>query len=398
MPSVALSGADPSSTTTEFRLFAGGNDATTASDAVLRMSPRGCAESLYSSSYGNEDLWQSIDVSAYMNQTLRFQLIDNSAAGCQTITLDHMYFSDFPVSRSHVRGTLPSASTDTTPPGLVTNLRAVQNAVDGVQVVWTEPFDSDLANILLSWEPAEGDQTSPLTVAAGTRTATVTGLTADTEYTFTAVSVDSAATPNMSAASQPSVITIDGTAPATPTALAASAIPGGNILLTWTNPDDDDFSHAVLTWSPAHGDQISPLAVRRGNANAAITGLMHGTEYSFTVAAADAAGSISPASTAQTATADSFVSPVTLPRATAGDTSITLSWTAPTDMDFASVTITWEPAEGTTTQPLSVPAGTATANITGLTNRTRYAVSIVAVDTVGNRSTVATAAAIPVAP
>ncbi len=398
MPSVALSGADPSSTTTEFRLFAGDNDADTASEAVLRMSPRGCAESLYSSSYGNEDLWQSIDVSAYMNQTLRFQLIDNSMAGCQTITLDHMYFSDFPVSRSNVRGTLTSASTDTTPPGLVTNLRAVQNAADAVQVVWTEPFDSDLTNILLSWAPAEGDQTSPLTVAAGTRTAAVTGLTAGTEYTFTAVSVDNAATPNMSAASEPATVTIDGTAPATPTAFAASTIADGHILLSWTNPTDADFSHAVLTWSPAHGNQTSPLAVRRGGTNTVVTGLMHGTEYSFTLAAADAAGNISSASAAQTATSDSSISPVTALTATPGDTSIALSWTAPTDSDFASVTITWDPAGGTTTQPLSVATGTAAASIAGLTNGTLYTVSVVAVDTLGNQSTVETATATPAAP
>ncbi len=395
MPSVALSGADPSGTTTEFRLFAGDNDAATASEAVLRMTPRGCAENLYSSSYGNEDLWQSIDVSAYMNQTLRFQLIDHSGGPCETITIDHMYFSDSPVSRSHVRGTLPSASPDTTPPGLVTNLRAVQNSFRGVQVVWTEPFDSDLANILLSWEPTDGLPSSPLTVAAGRRIAPpIVGLTGGTEYTFTAVSVDAAG--NMSAASQPGMITIDDTAPPTPTALAANAISGGGVLLTWTNPTDADFSHAVLRWSPTDGDQISPLAVRRGGDNAVITGLENGTQYSFTVAAVDIVDNASFASAAQTATADSFVNPVTGPMATAGDTSISLSWTAPSDTDFASVSVTWDPVTGT--QPLSVATGTSTASITGLTNGTQYTVSIIAVDTAGNISHPVTATATPAAP
>ena len=393
-PSVALSGADPLSTTTEFRLFAGDNDAATASEAVLRMTPRGCAESLYSSSYGNEDLWHTIDVSAYMNQTLRFQLIDNSDGGCETITLDHMYFSDSPVSRSHIRGTLPSASPDTTPPGLVTNLRALQveSTPVEVQVGWTAPFDSDLASILLSWEPTGGFPTSPTMVPATDRTTTIIGLTADTEYTFTAVSVD--AEGNMSAASQPSVVTIDRTAPPTPTALAASAINGGDILLTWTNPDGADFSHAVLTWSPAHGDQTSPLTVR--GTSALITGLMNGTQYSFTIVAEDIIGNASRASDAQTATADSSVSPVTAPTATAGDTSIGLSWTAPSDTDFASVSITWDPVTGT--QPLSVATGTSTATITGLTNGTEYTVSIIAVDTTKNQSRPARVTATPAAP
>ena len=396
--SVTFDGTDTSNADLEFRLFAGDNDAAAASQAVLRMAPQGCVDSFYSAGYGGEELWHSIDVSAYMNQTLRFQLIDNSSADCHAISVDHMYFSDVPVSRSNIRGTLSSASPDTTPPGLVTNLRAAQNAADGAQVVWTEPFDSDLANILLSWVPAEGDQTSPLTVAAGTRTATITGLTAGTEYSFTAVSVDNAATPNMSAASESATVTIDGTAPATPTALTASAIINGHVSLSWTNPTDADFSHAVLTWMPTHGDQTSPLAIRRGGTRAVITGLSHGTQYSFTIAAVDVAGNVSSASAAQTATSDSSVSPITALTATPGDTSIALSWTAPTDSDFASVTITWDPAGGTTTQPLSVATGTAAASITGLTNGTAYTVSVVAIDTLGHQSTVVEATATPVAP
>ena len=402
-PSVALNGADPSNTNLEFRLFAGDNDADTASEAVLRMSPRHCVANLYSS-YGDEQFWQSIDVSAYMNQTLRFQLIDNATVdNCQHITIDHMYFSDVPVSRMNIRGTLPPTSSDpdTTPPGLVTNLRAVQRADDNAQtttsaqISWTEPFDSDLAHVLLSWEPTGGDQTSPLMVTAGTATATIMGLTDGTEYSFTAVSVDTAG--NMSAASQPGVVTADATAPTAPTGLTASAVIDGGVLLSWTNPAADaDFAYAQLEWSPDHGDQTSPLRVR--GTSTIITGLMHGTEYSFTIAGVDIAGNVSDPSTAQMVTADSSVSPVTALTATPGDTSIALSWTAPTDSDFASVTITWDPAGGTTAQPLSVATGTAAASIAGLTNGTAYTVSVVAVDTLGNQSTVVTATATPAAP
>ena len=394
-PGVALNGAAPVNTNLEFRLFAGDNDAAAASEAVLRMSPQRCDANLYGLDHGDETLWQSIDVSAYMNQTLRFQLIDNSQFNCQSITLDHMYFSDVPVSRSNIRGALVSASPDITPPGLITNLRALQGPDGSAQVDWTEPFDSDLLHTLLSWEPADGDQTSPLMVDAGTRTAAITGLTDGTEYSFTAVSVDT--TGNMSAAAQPSVVTADDTTPATPTALAASAIANGGASLSWTNPPDtDDLFYTALTWSPADGDQTSPFRVRGDSAT--VTGLMHGTEYSFTIAAVDIAGNISDASAAQTATADSSVSPVTALTATAGNASIALSWTAPTDSDFASVTITWDPAGGTTNQPLSVATGTSAASITGLTNGTQYTVSVVAVDGVGNRSTVETATATPVAP
>ena len=391
-PSVALNGADPSNTNIEFRLFAGDNTAATASEAVLRMSPQRCADSLYATSYGDERLWQSIDVSAYMNQTLRFQLIDNSDGGCQTINLDHMYFSDSPVSRGNIRATLPSASPDTTPPALITNLRAVQGDGGSVQVSWTEPFDSDLAHVLLSWEPADGDQTSPLMVDPGTRPDAITGLTAGTEYSFTAVSVD--ITGNMSAASQPSVVTVDATAPAAPTEFTARAAVDGGVLLSWTNPTTDtDFVYAVLEWEPTGGDQTQPLMVR--GTSAVVTGLTHGTEYSFTIAGADIAGNVSDASAAQTATADSLVDPVTTLMTIPGDANIILTWIPPVDIDLASVNITWEPAEGTTTQPISAAAGTTAASITGLTNGTEYTISVVAVDTVGNRSTVETITATP---
>ena len=404
---MALNGADPSNTNLEFRLFAGDNDADTASEAVLRMSPRRCIASFYSS-YGDEQFWQSIDVSAYMNQTLRFQLIDNATVdNCQHITIDHMYFSDVPVSRMNIRGTLPPTSSDpdTTPPGLVTNLRAVQGAGASAQISWTEPFDSDLTHILLSWEPPDGsweapdgssgNTSSPVTLPSGTHTATIKGLTDGTEYSFTAVSVDTAG--NMSAASQPSVVTADATAPTAPTGLTASAVIDGGVLLSWTNPAADaDFAYAQLEWSPDHGDQAQRLRVR--GTSTIITGLMHGTEYSFTIAGADIAGNTSSASAAQTATADSSVSPVTALMATPGDTSIALSWTAPTDSDFASVSITWAPVGGTTNQPLSIAAGTSAASITGLTNSTPYTVSIVAIDSLGNRSTVETATATPATP
>ena len=397
-PSVALNGADPSNTNIEFRLFAGDNTAATASEAVLRMSPQRCADSLYGTSYGDERLWQSIDVSAYMNQTLRFQLIDNSDGSCQTINLDHMYFSDSPVSRGNIRATLPSASPDTTPPAPITNLRTVQRADGEVQVSWTEPLDSDLSHILLLWAPTDGGPSSPpRNVPAGTSTATVTTLISGTEYSFSAVSVDT--TGNISAISQSSVVTADATAPtAAPTALAASAIANGRILLSWTNPTaaDADFVYAALEWEPTGGEQPQPLMVR--GTSAVVTELTHGTEYSFTIAGADIAGNVSDPSAAQMVTADSSVGPITGLTATPGDAAIELSWTPPTDMDLASVNITWMPAEDTAAQPLSVAADIVAASITGLTNGTEYTVSIVVVDTLGHQSIAETATATPVAP
>jgi chitodextrinase len=60
-----------------------------------------------------------------------------------------------------------------------------------------------------------------------------------------------------------------------------------------------------------------------------------------------------------------------------------LTWIDPADSDLVSVEITWPPGG---TQTVTVSKGVQTVNITGLTNKTEYIFTVVAVDAVGNRS------------
>ncbi|MDR2068764.1 MAG: fibronectin type III domain-containing protein [Spirochaetaceae bacterium] len=61
---------------------------------------------------------------------------------------------------------------------------------------------------------------------------------------------------------------------------------------------------------------------------------------------------------------------------TPGDTSVTLTWTDPTDADLASIEITWTPGNGSGT----VAKGAGTYTATGLTNKTAYTFTVRAVD------------------
>jgi methionine-rich copper-binding protein CopC len=61
----------------------------------------------------------------------------------------------------------------------------------GVTLTWTDPADADLDHIEITWSPADG-MSQPISVAQGTQTATITGLTNGTPYTFTAEAVDTA--------------------------------------------------------------------------------------------------------------------------------------------------------------------------------------------------------------
>jgi hypothetical protein len=81
---------------------------------------------------------------------------------------------------------------------------------------------------------------------------------------------------------------------------------------------------------------------------------------------------------------------------TPGDGQVTLTWTNPADADLDHVEITWTP-DGIS--PVSVPKGTLTKTITGLTNGTAYTFTVKAVDTAGNKSGgVSSAALTPLAP
>jgi hypothetical protein len=59
------------------------------------------------------------------------------------------------------------------------------NSGDGeVAFTWSDPPDTDLDQVEISWNPADGPQ-QPITVSPGEETATVTRLTNGTEYSFT---------------------------------------------------------------------------------------------------------------------------------------------------------------------------------------------------------------------
>ncbi|MDR0709825.1 MAG: fibronectin type III domain-containing protein, partial [Spirochaetaceae bacterium] len=94
-------------------------------------------------------------------------------------------------------GKLPG---DTTPPASVTGLSA-DSGIGQVTLSWTDPADADLDSIEISWAPAGGALTQPVTVAKSAaanraNNKTITRLTSGTEYTFTVKAVDTAGNKN----------------------------------------------------------------------------------------------------------------------------------------------------------------------------------------------------------
>jgi chitodextrinase len=270
------------------------------------------------------------------------------------------------------------AAPDESAPAEVTNLSATPG--DGkVALSWTDPSDSDLDHIEITWSPTDGN-TQPKIVSAGTESATVTGLTNGNEYTATVKTVDGAG--NTSAGITIN-LTPDGTPPAEVSSLSATR-GDTQVSLSWTDPSDSDLDHIEITWSPTDGES-QPKTLSAGIGNATVTGLTNGTVYTFTVKKVDEAGNTSAGVTADAKPDGTAPSEVSSLSATAGDTEISLSWDDPSESDLDHIKITWSPEDGES-QPKTVSAGTESATLTGLNNGTEYTFIVKTIDGAGNTS------------
>ncbi|WP_236725122.1 fibronectin type III domain-containing protein [Amycolatopsis orientalis] len=213
--------------------------------------------------------------------------------------------------------------------------------------------------------------------------ATVDGLTADTEYSFTVVAKDAAGNKSEpSAAVTVRTPTVPDTeAPGVPADLVAADVSQSSVKLSWKAASDNV---GVVGYDVYNGATLVKTVTET---SATVDGLAPDTEYSFTVVAKDAAGNASAASAAvavRTQAAPDTQAPAAPgnPRSTGTtQTSVSLEWTASTD----NVGVTGYDVYNGTTLAKSVTGTTAT--IDGLTAGTEYSFTVVAKDAAGNAST-----------
>jgi YD repeat-containing protein len=196
-------------------------------------------------------------------------------------------------------------------------------APSGLTVTGTTP-----TSVSLSWTAPSGTVTgyyvyqagssAPVATVTGT-TATVTGLTPSTSYTFTVAAYNAAGTGPASASVQATTGT--ETIPGAPTGLAVTGTTSSSVSLSWTAPSGDVSGYYVYQ----SGTQVASVT----GTTATVAGLAQGITYTFTVAAYNAAGT-GPASGSVQATTGSLPgAPTGL--AVTGVTyhSVSLSWSAP---------------------------------------------------------------------
>ncbi|NUR80350.1 MAG: choice-of-anchor D domain-containing protein, partial [Dermatophilaceae bacterium] len=178
-------------------------------------------------------------------------------------------------------------------------------------------------------------------------------------------------------------------APDAPTSVTATA---GNAAasVAWTAPVNTGTS-AITGYTVQAFDGATavgtPLSVAATAVSATVSGLTNGTTYTLQVRAVSAVGA-SPAGVSNAVVPIAPAPPGTPTgvTATAGNATVSVTWTAPVDTGTSAITgYTVQAFDGATVAgtPLSVVATARSATVSGLTNGTSYTVHVTAVNAVG---------------
>src|SRR5205809_542796 len=268
---------------------------------------------------------------------------------------------------SNGAGTTPSV--DTTPPSMPSGLTAAATGSTGANLSWSA--SSDNVGVVGYVVRRNGVQVA----TPATTSYADTGLSAATTYSYAVAARDAAGnlSPNWASVSVTTASAADSTPPTTPTGLTAAAT--------------GSFGSNLSSRAPTDNVGVTGYIVRRNGVQVATpattsfadTGLSATTTYSYTVAARDAAGNLSPNS----ATA-SVTTPPPSPSNSAG-----LAWDAVTVPSLSGYRVYFGTAPGTYLQP--VGQGISVGNVagytvTGLAGGTRYYFAVTDFDTLGNES------------
>lgn len=220
---------------------------------------------------------------------------------------------------------------DYTPPANPTQFNVDSKTHNSVNVSWKNPLDTDLKTIKIYNPSLIYTSTIETGFIGASRSATINGLEAETNYTFRITATD--VTGNESSGTNLEIKTSplpDTTPPAVPTNI--SDVEGNEfVVLSWTNPTDSDFKGVNIY----QGD--TKIAGPVTGTSYTVNGLTNNKSYSFSISSVDLTGNESARSGAIHATPGDFIpplAPVGL-KATAGESKVTLTWTANTDDGIA---------------------------------------------------------------
>ncbi len=184
-------------------------------------------------------------------------------------------------------GITVQAAGDRTAPTYPTGLAASGVTQTSVTLTWSKSTDNvGVASYSIY-------KNSKFVASAYTNTCTVSGLTANTRYSFCVKAKDAAG--NYSLASNIIYVTTlprDAVAPSAPTGLAATSVASASLKLGWNAATDNIGVTGYMVYR--NGMNVATVS----GTGYTVSGLSASTAYSFYVKAKDAAGNVSAASTA----------------------------------------------------------------------------------------------------
>ena len=340
-------------------------------------------------------------VTPYVGSTKGTALPVSAASTSVTVTgLVNGTSYTFQVTATNAVGTstagVSAAVTPATVPGAPTSVAATPGNAQA-SVSWKAPASNGGSSITgYKITPYIGaNSQGSTTVGASSTSATITGLTNGTSYTFAVAATNAMGT---GAAGTSSAVTPTGP-PAAPGNVAA--VPGNTQLaVSWTAPSNGGSAITGYTVTPYIGTSKGTAVGAGPSATSlTLTGLTNGTTYTVHVTATNALGT-GPAGVSAAATPATVPGAPTNVTATAGNAQATVAWTAPSTNGGSAITsYVVTPYIGTTAQATTTAGGSATSVVvTGLTNGTTYTFTVAALNSVGAGAATTSAAATPTGP
>ena len=296
-----------------------------------------------------------------------------------------------------------------TAPGAPTSLTAAADGQTTIDLSWTAPTSDGGAAISgyrIDVSTNGGSSFSQLVASQSGTSYSHTGLTAGTARHYRVRAINSVGnsgwsnTANATTADSPTA-----TAPGAPTSLTAAADGQTTIDLSWTAPTSDGgaaISGYRIEVSTNGGSSFSQLVASHSTTSYSHTGLTAGTARHYRVRAINSVGSSGWSNTANATTAAATAPgvPTSLTAAADGQTTIDLSWTAPTSDGGAAISgyrIEVSTNGGSSFSQLVASHSTTSYSHTGLTAGTARHYRVRAINSVGNSGWSSTANATTVA-
>ncbi len=274
-------------------------------------------------------------------------------------------------------------------PAAPMNLQAVVSSGQ-VELTWDDPSDDTITKYQYQQRTPPstgtwGEWTDISNSDEDTTDHTVTGLTNGTEYEFGVRAV--AGSTNGTAAT---VSATPVAPPAAPTSLTATA-GATQVTLSWTDPGNATITKYQVRYGAglttdsgfSWGTWADVSSSSATTTSATVTGLTNGTEYTFGVRAVGLSGDGAEATVSATPLASGAPAEPTGLTATAGGSSVTLSWTAPsgTITGYEIRQGTGDPVDWAAWGAISgSDANTASTTVSSLTVGTAYSFQIRAVN------------------